>query len=1370
MRKRMLSIVMAMAMVLSLLPVTAIAAGSEEAYAALQTAIEAAPTNGTETTVTLTGDITGMTTNQILTIQKGQNVVLDMAEYSITVADDFEGRPFKIEGTLAVTGNGTVHTENAQNAYGVFDNYGSLTVENGTYRSYTYAGGSVIKNRPGSQCVINDGTFYGSPTAVFNEGITKIYNGTFDGRSCSACNSNWGYTIQSHWNDKTAEKPELYFYNGTVIGVQGAFSTSAGYSEVHNGTFETVGCENAKHGINSAWYALYVAGESGEVECNVYGGTFTAASKYAAYIGNSNDGGEKKDAIVNIHGGTFVSGRPDKEAVHVDNALGGLEVTGGRFSSNVTAYVAEGYQIAQHGDQWVVGSLDDVAVAQIVGGEKYPTLAEAVAAAKDGDTVKLLDNTTVKEQIIVNNKKVTLDTQGYSVVYTGTASDKNAIIDLSGASDVVITGNGTFTIDDDYLTHNNIGYTFRLYDTAKLTIEDGTYYAGLTCVQAGDSAAAYIHEGSFRASTGWNDTYWLLNLIDDSDAQIIVSGGTFENFDPANSKTENPIANFCAQGYATVKSTKDDVALYTVAPAAAEVNGKYYATLTEAVEAVVTSESKTGTVKLLRDATGGGVGLFNGKGATGVNLTIDFGGFTYTCADPAVGSVGTESQGFHLEQGNTVTLKNGTICVAEDSAKTLMLIQNYCDLTLENLDLYGSDITQYIISSNYGDMVLKNVGIDGTHSQLVAIDLMHWLGTAYANQAPTMEIRNDTGDAIVGKVDVYCYGAGADSCTEEPELAIYGGYFTSDPGPYVAEGKAALPSDNSAYAYMVGDKIDTEVEPAVGAPDVTMGDQIAAEDETTVKTAAESVTTSGELAAAANQAIGQVTEQQKADAETAIKNEDSGVTVGESTVKIYAQTYLDITPTGYDKTEGRQSLTLDITPMYRVVASTAEKAEDIKVVGEVASGETANAVVLEGSEKALTDIQNMTISITLPGEFPTDNLYVKHTKDGAFVGYHKAAVSGTTLTFTNDKGFSTFEIKVDSRTAVVDFGGETGQITYTPVNVGDTLPSATSAGQVFDGWTFAGIEGTYKTLTDELLDQLSTAYAGSGTAIVATAAFHTPSGGGGGGGVSSYAITVEESENGAVTADKRSAAEDAEITLTVKPNEGYVLESLTVTDKDGKEIALTDKGEGVYTFAMPASKVTVKATFAEAPVSSELPFTDVDVDDWFYGAVEYVYNNKLMDGTSSTTFSPLMTTTRSMIVTILWRLEGQPQVNYAMTFEDVAGDTWYTEAVRWAASEGIVKGYSDTVFAPDDIVSREQLATILDRYAQYKEYDVTAKGDLTTFVDGDTVSSWAADGMTWAVGAELITGKDGGKLDPTGTATRAEVATMLMRFCENVAK
>ena len=269
-----------------------------------------------------------------------------------------------------------------------------------------------------------------------------------------------------------------------------------------------------------------------------------------------------------------------------------------------------------------------------------------------------------------------------------------------------------------------------------------------------------------------------------------------------------------------------------------------------------------------------------------------------------------------------------------------------------------------------------------------------------------------------------------------------------------------------------------------------------------------------------------------------------------------------------------------------------------------------------------------------------------------------------------------------------------------------------------------------------------------------------------------YVITVEDSDNGTVTPSRTRASKGITVTLTVKPDEGYKLDTLTVTDKNGNELKLTDKGNGKYTFTMPASAVTVEASFTkdDTPVDTGLPFTDVKADDWFFEAVKHVYDNKLMDGTSSTTFAPLMTTNRAMVVTILWRLEGQPETDATLSFTDVESGVWYTNAVNWAASKGIVKGYSDTVFAPNDTVTREQLATILYRYAESKGYDVSAKGDLTTFADGAKTSSWAAEAMEWAVGSKLLSGKGGNVLDPTGTATRAEVAQIFMNFAQGLQK
>ncbi|MCI7473900.1 MAG: beta-N-acetylglucosaminidase domain-containing protein, partial [Clostridiales bacterium] len=330
------------------------------------------------------------------------------------------------------------------------------------------------------------------------------------------------------------------------------------------------------------------------------------------------------------------------------------------------------------------------------------------------------------------------------------------------------------------------------------------------------------------------------------------------------------------------------------------------------------------------------------------------------------------------------------------------------------------------------------------------------------------------------------------------------------------------------------------------------------------------------------------------------------------------------------------------------------------------------------------------------------------------------------------------------KTVTVTFESNGGSsVPEQTVEVGSTVaePEApVREGYVFAGWYTDNIYTTQWNFSDPVNESM-TLYA------------KWEDNGSGGVPSTSYAITVDETDNGTVTSSRTRASKGLTITLTVKSDEGYKLDTITVTDKNGSEVKLTDKGDGKYTFAMPASAVTVKAAFVkdDTPVDTDTPFTDVKADEWFYEAVKYVCDNKLMDGTSSTTFAPLMITNRAMIVTILWRLEGQPKAEATLSFTDVESGVWYTDAVNWAASKGIVKGYSDTVFAPNDTVTREQLATILYRYAESKGYDVSAKGDLTTFADGANTSSWAAEAMEWAVGSGLLSGKDGGKLDPTGT-------------------
>ncbi len=272
-----------------------------------------------------------------------------------------------------------------------------------------------------------------------------------------------------------------------------------------------------------------------------------------------------------------------------------------------------------------------------------------------------------------------------------------------------------------------------------------------------------------------------------------------------------------------------------------------------------------------------------------------------------------------------------------------------------------------------------------------------------------------------------------------------------------------------------------------------------------------------------------------------------------------------------------------------------------------------------------------------------------------------------------------------------------------------------------------------------------------------------------GGGPTTYAVTAPDVENGTVRVSPSRASRGTTVTITVTPDEGYELESLTVLDSRDNEIALTDKGDGKYTFTMPSGKVTVEASFAEiAP--EPLPFGDVDDGDWFADAVRFVYENGMMNGVSETSFAPHATTSRSMIVTILYRLEGEPVVDYAMDFTDVAGDAYYAEAVRWAASEGIVGGYGGGLFGAEDAVAREQLAVILYRYAVYKGYDVSIGEDtnILSYADFADLSEYAIPAMQWACGAGIVNGTSESTLAPQGEATRAQVAAMLMRFVEAI--
>ena len=267
-----------------------------------------------------------------------------------------------------------------------------------------------------------------------------------------------------------------------------------------------------------------------------------------------------------------------------------------------------------------------------------------------------------------------------------------------------------------------------------------------------------------------------------------------------------------------------------------------------------------------------------------------------------------------------------------------------------------------------------------------------------------------------------------------------------------------------------------------------------------------------------------------------------------------------------------------------------------------------------------------------------------------------------------------------------------------------------------------------------------------------------------------YRIDIPAVEGGTVTADPAAAKAGATVTLTATPDEGYAVGTITVTDRFGDAVKVTENADGTYTFTMPNGQVTVKATFVETeePAPAE-PFPDVDENDWFYDEVVYVYENGLMNGVENNQFAPNTATNRAMLATILYRLAGEPAVSGDLPFTDVAAGTWYTDAVLWAAQNGIVNGLGENTFAPMNTLTREQLVTMLYRYAEAEGYDVSAAADLSGYPDAGKVQTYAQEAMSWAVAEGIVEGMDG-NLNPAGSATRAQIATILMRFCEGVAK
>ena len=381
------------------------------------------------------------------------------------------------------------------------------------------------------------------------------------------------------------------------------------------------------------------------------------------------------------------------------------------------------------------------------------------------------------------------------------------------------------------------------------------------------------------------------------------------------------------------------------------------------------------------------------------------------------------------------------------------------------------------------------------------------------------------------------------------------------------------------------------------------------------------------------------------------------------------------------------------------------------------------------------------------------------TYDGyTFLGWYTQKDGGEKVTtdtfFTENSTIYAHWQKQAAQEYTVTFDANGGSVNPSGSSTKDgkleSLPTPTRGGYDFLGW-YTTKDGGDKVTTNTVFTKNSTIYAHWQK--------ESSSGGGGGSSYDYYTITASAGTGGSISPfGSVSVREDTDKTFTITPDSGYHISDVLV---DGKSVGAVTS----YTFDNVQKRHTIEAIFAKENPDTGNPFTDVRTDDWFYDPVCYVYEMGLMTGVSDTAFAPNTTTTRGMVAAMLHRLEDSPTAENA-GFSDVHDSDWYATAVNWAAGEGIVGGFGDGSFQPNAPITREQMASILYRYAAYKGMDVSARATLDGYIDQP--SAWAEDVMQWAVAEGLLTGVSEDRLQPQGPATRAQVAAIFERFLENI--
>ena len=939
-------------------------------------------------------------------------------------------------------------------------------------------------------------------------------------------------------------------------------------------------------------------------------------------------------------------------------------------------------------------------VAQI-GETTYATLKAAFEGAKDGDTITLTNDIKVEDTLVVT-KTLTLDLAGHTLSNEKNIwSDDNwSLISVRGNGNLTITGKGTLKAKKDDC------YPVDVQDEgAQLTIENGTFIGNIHAVYV-ETGAAYIKGGTYSVQQKYPDSSkadeFVLNLYDanrrNGTAKLSVSGGIFEAFNPANCQAEAQGTNFCAAGYTT--STEDNNT-YTVVEgenAAVANAGANYNTLANAISSADSGD----TVTLLKDTkeditipAGKIITLdLNGNKLTNVSgHTITNNGTLFVTGNGTVDNIAHGKSALYNNTGATATLNGGTFTRSAEKGAA---------------SPDSANGNSWYTVKNYGTMTINSnttITNTGSHSSAIA-NGWYDASKAGSNGEPTR-----TADAVLtinggnisgGKITVKNDDYGM--------LSITGGSI-SQPlnGLYCIYNANVTAISGGNVNGPVGNYNGASTEADQGKFSITGG---------LFSSDPSAYVADGHYVDASN-------------------NGDYPYTVKEGTkpagalivVKDKTDTAVNGDITGDDKTAINNVISKANVDGVAEAVAPAKKADIVaKSSATVAENDKVEIEVAVKVEAKAADLANGKLTFEAS---PVATVKVNGTATGTTVPVTNDMLNGQPITVklplptVDGKLFTPEQIKHISSDGSVEY----------------FLKTAKRGANTFEIKDGCAVFTITKFSTFEL----------SGTVTYVEPSYYS-----GSSSAPTYSVTVDKTENGSVTVSPKSASKGSTVTITVKPDSGYTLETLTAIDSKGKEIQLTDKGEGKYTFTMPAGKVEVKATFMEDNSMLNF-FYDVPNNAYFYEAVKWAVKNGITTGVGNDLFAPEQPCTRAQIVTFLWRAAGSPEPKgTAAGMTDVVSGSYYEKAVAWAIENGITTGTTATTFSPDATCTRGQSVTFL-----YRALKGSASGS-TNFTDVAS-DAFYADAVNWAVANNVTNGTSNTTFSPNADCTRAEIVTFLYR-------